>query len=233
MKSFWTLLLLILHRKRCCQTNTLSSLTRKMTPAHLSLPQFPHLGHEAVVAYPWCRLHPCKQVLIRRIDCCELRTSSIRSGRSASPAVEVGRSKQAICRRENNGKRMPCGAIASYSEQSYARSKALHCITGERIKSAGQRGTVLVLFRTCSGNLSAEQISRHKGRFKYFEMCRVSKIPRDLLACDTARHCMTAGSHKLREHPPRRCCVSVVAAHALGRKSARPVPPRPGNRESI
>ena len=44
---------------------------------------------------------------------------------------------------------------------------------------------------------------------------------------------MTAGSHKLREHPPRRCCVSVVAAHALGRKSARPVPPRPGNPESI
>ena len=157
MKSFWTLLLLILHRKRCCQSNTLSSLTRKMTPAHLSLPQFPHLGHEAVVAYPWCRLHPCKQVLIRRIDCCELRTSSIRSGRSASPAVEVGRSKQAICRRENNGKRMPCGAIASYSEQSYARSKALHCITGERIKSAGQRGTVLVL-----STLAAETCQRNK-----------------------------------------------------------------------
>ena len=129
---------------------------------------------------------------------------------------------------------MPCGAIASYSEQSYARSKALHCITGVRIEIACQRGTVLVLFRTCSRKLSAEQISRHKGSFKYFEMCRVSKIPRDLLACDTARHCMlTAGSQKLREHPPRRCYVSVVAAHALGRKSARPVPPRPGNRESI
>ena len=128
---------------------------------------------------------------------------------------------------------MPCGAIASYSEQSYARSKALHCITGVRIESAGQRGTVLVLFRTCSRNLSAEQISRHNGSSKYFEMCRVSKIPRDLLACDTARHCMTAGSHKLREHP-RRCCVSVVAAHALGRKSARPVPPRkPGEHRTV
>ena len=203
-----------------------------MTPAYLSLPQFPHLGHEAVVAHPWRRLHPCKQVLILRIDCCELRTSSIRSGRSASPAVAVGRSKQAICRTEKTGKRMPCGAIASYSEQSYARSKALHCLTAERIKSAGQRGTVLVLFRTCSRNLSAEQISRHKGSFKYFEMCRVSTIPRDLLACDTARHCMTAGSHKLREHP-RRCCVSVVAAHARWAGGSPPARSRPGNPESI
>ena len=186
------------------------------------------------MAYPWCRLHPCKQVLIRRIDCCELRTSSIRSGRSASPAVEVGRSKQAICRRENNGKRMPCGAIASYSGQSYARSKALHCLTADRTdQERRSTGYSFGAVHTCSRNLSAEQISRHKGRFKYFEMCRVSKIPRDLLACDTARHCLTAGSQKLREHPPRRCCVSVVAAHSLGRKSARPVPPRPGNRESI
>ena len=156
-----------------------------MTLAYLPPPQFPHLGHDAVVAHPWRRLHPCKQVLIRRIDSCELRTSSIRPGRSASPAVAVGRSKQAICRRENNGRRMPCGAIASYSEQSYARSKALHCITAERIESAaGQRGTVLVLFRNCIRNLSAEQIFRHKGSFKYFEICRVSKIPRDLLACE-------------------------------------------------
>ena len=89
-----------LHRKRCCQTNALSRRTRKMTLAYLSLPQFPHLGHEVVVAHPWRRLHPCKQVrvLIRRIDCCELRTSGIRSGRSASPAVAVGRSKHAICK---------------------------------------------------------------------------------------------------------------------------------------
>ena len=152
------------------------------------------------MAHPWRRLHPCKQVLIRRIDCCELRTSSIRSGRSASPAVAVGKSKQAICRTENNGNRMPGGAIASYSEQSYARSKALRCLSAERIESAGQRGTVLVLFRTCSRNLSAEQISRHKGSFKYFEICRVSKIPRDLLVCDKARHCMTAGSHSGAAH---------------------------------
>ena len=167
------------------------------------------------MAHPWRRLHPCKQVLIRRIDYCELRTSSIRSGGSASPAVAVGRSKQAISRTEKNGKRMPYGAIDLYSEQSYARSKALHCITAgsRRIESAGQRGTVLVLVRTCSRNLPAEQIPRHKGSFTYFEICRVSKIPRDLLACDTARHCM------LLEHP-RRCCVSVVSALALGRKCA-------------
>ena len=107
------------------------------------------------MAYPWRRLHPCKQVLIRRIDCCELRTSSFRSGRSASPAVAVGRSKQAICRRENNGKRMPCGAIASYSEQSYALYNRR-----TRIKSAGQRGTVLDFW--CCSALAAETCQRNK-----------------------------------------------------------------------
>ena len=35
--------------------------------------------------------------------------------------------------------------------------KALHCLTAERIESAGQRGTVLVLVRTCSRKLPAEE----------------------------------------------------------------------------
>ena len=150
-----------------------------MTLAYLSLPQFPYLGHEAVVAHPLRRLHPCNRYSYDvLITTSLLRTSSIRSGRSASPAVSVGRSKQAICRTENS-KRMPCGAIASYPEQSYARSKALHCSTAERIESAGQRGTVLVLVRTCSRKLPAEQITRHKRSSTDFDIRRVSKIPRD------------------------------------------------------
>ena len=66
---------------------------------------------------------------------------------------------------------MPCGAIASYPEQCYVRSKALHCITAERNESAGQRGTVLVLQRNkYLGIKEALQILRFSEFLKSLEI---------------------------------------------------------------
>ena len=81
---------------------------------------------------------------------------------------------------KNSSVRPPPSQQLRAARAPHKAASSLTRAASSLIESAGQRGTVLVLFRTCSRNLSAEQISRHKGSFKYLEICRVSKIPRDL-----------------------------------------------------